>query len=925
MNRILKAIFSVLLLLPAVWFVSCQVDRIEVPASEEYNREFIKKFGVPDNNISWNSATTVTVSVDPSLLGKASKLNIYTAWPGNPDCHILASWDVTSGDEFRFDCPVDMQAAYVNILDSESHSLFASYVAINDGSMKVGERAASRAGIVTPVPYHFDLTSNKSLGTIPVDKDYNKDFWAAFKSNSGENIVKVPEAWVPNYGEYIPLSLYLNDQLVDSENGCALVDWQQQIRLRQGTLPSDVTSNSRVMLRIKYSALENDSDFAGAKETYSTLKMDYIKPDTSWDDYMEFKNLKGNEGFIEQALSVSQVEILKNNEVVIHGNCVRIYSIEFKEIEPETIVNIADVFNLYGFTSSPQSTFDGFKNSYLRPNNTYDEVGYSCADLVGLIGKKNGKFSEEIDENNKCNLEKFSDLFNKEEGVTYIVREDNTEVSLDYFFGCASTFNCFGYFYCTDEEAKLPEAERVELLLKKPKFVLIYSANQGTNMLLQENEGEPWKYDTKFETADIVPSGPNEGKDQGDNWTHCTRFTKFVENAENGDYVDKFAPRFRSANYRLVYYSPEQIENGRLKPGAMGTYKFPKGTHIGFFIINGGRYALDRNGTTAARITNRHISFSRPYLNKYIANTIHGGHSHAKGEGNNSKVINGNGEEEPWTAFVTYEWNGQLMMGVEDYFAENHGIYEGGDHDMNDLLFRVNGEFEREREELNEDPVKRQAWVIACEDLGGTFDYDFNDVVFGVTHVGGEEIATVTALASGGTLPVYLWSKYPQVDAKGNPVEGSGDGVLCSPGSNNGEFHSWWGGSRPSSSHINASSWGGPGATVYIKVPADFSIAPNDTHYKPGEGDDNMGGFKVLVRKPGENENTVITAPNKDASFVAPQMFLVPNSWYWPTETQAIDGVYPGFVPWSSRWWNNRSGQNADRVIKHNWMPVYDK
>lgn len=912
-----------MLLLPAVWFVSCQVDRIEVPASEEYNREFIKKFGVPDNNISWNSATTVTVSVDPSLLGKASKLNIYTAWPGNPDCHILASWDVTSGDEFRFDCPVDMQAAYVNILDSESHSLFASYVAINDGSMKVGERAASRAGIVTPVPCHFDLTSNKSLGTIPADKDYNKDFWEKFISNDGKKIVKTPEEWVPKYSDYTNIVLFDKDgNQIDAEVGYPIKGWG--VTAVKVKFPKDIDSN-RVRLRIKYSGeTGDDPDFAEEGNDYHQINVAYDPG--SWVNLEKGIDMSGT-GIREVTISA---EWSKEYDYILYGYCVRIYSVEFKEEEPLVdsngpVVDIADVFNLYGFTSSPQSTFDGFKNSYLRPNNTYDEVGYSCADLVGLIGKKKGKFSEEIDENNRCNLEKYSTLFNKEDGVTYIVREDNTEVSIDYFFGCASTFNCFGYFYCTDEEAKLPETERVELLLKKPKFVLIYSANQGTNMLLQENEGGPWVYDTDFETADIVPSGPNEGKDQGDNWTHCTRFTKFVENAENGDYVDKFAPRFRSANYRLVYYSPEQIENGRLKPGATGTYKFPKGTHIGFFIINGGRYALDRNGTTAARITNRHISFSRPYLNKYIANTIHGGHSHAKGEGNNSKVINGNGEEEPWTAFVTYEWNGQLMMGVEDYFAENHGIYEGGDHDMNDLLFRVNGEFEREREELNDDPVKRQAWVIACEDLGGTFDYDFNDVVFGVTHVGGEEIATVTALASGGTLPVYLWSKYPQVDADGNPVEGIGDGVLCPPGSNNGEFHSWWGGSRPSSSHINASSWGGPGATVYIKVPTDFSIAPNDTHYKPGEGDDNMGGFKVLVRKPGENENTVITAPNKDASFVAPQMFLVPNSWYWPTETQAIDGVYPGFVPWSSRWWNNRSGQNADRVIKHNWMPVYDK
>ena len=51
-------------------------------------------------------------------------------------------------------------------------------------------------------------------------------------------------------------------------------------------------------------------------------------------------------------------------------------------------------------------------------------------------------------------------------------------------------------------------------------------------------------------------------------------------------------------------------------------------------------------------------------------------------------------------------------------------------------------------------------WVVAAEDLGTTDDFDFNDVVFGVSNykedADGKATVDVRALASGGTLPVYL-------------------------------------------------------------------------------------------------------------------------------------------------------------------------
>ena len=48
------------------------------------------------------------------------------------------------------------------------------------------------------------------------------------------------------------------------------------------------------------------------------------------------------------------------------------------------------------------------------------------------------------------------------------------------------------------------------------------------------------------------------------------------------------------------------------------------------------------------------------------------------------------------------------------------------------------------------------SWTMAYEDLGGTFDYDFNDVVFRVSHVSGDNYAMIYPKGAGGTLPETL-------------------------------------------------------------------------------------------------------------------------------------------------------------------------
>lgn len=151
-------------------------------------------------------------------------------------------------------------------------------------------------------------------------------------------------------------------------------------------------------------------------------------------------------------------------------------------------------------------------------------------------------------------------------------------------------------------------------------------------------------------------------------------------------------------------------------------------------------------------------------------------------------------------------------------------------------------------------------FILACEDLGSTDDYDFNDVVFGVSHVAGEAKATVTALAAGGTLA----------------------STISYNGQNIGEIHSLLG-SQSTTSMINTTSITATGTPVEITVPSNWSFVES---YKY---------FKIAVE---DGENTVeVSAPTKGS---APQMIIVPAAWEWPIERTKIEDAYPGFINWNA-------------------------
>lgn len=171
---------------------------------------------------------------------------------------------------------------------------------------------------------------------------------------------------------------------------------------------------------------------------------------------------------------------------------------------------------------------------------------------------------------------------------------------------------------------------------------------------------------------------------------------------------------------------------------------------------------------------------------------------------------------------------------------------------------------------------------VMCEDLGNTFDYDFNDVVFDVTYnmtqaeynayQSGDPVdATITIRAAGGTLPIFV-GKDPSNDAyEAHKIMG-------------------WSDSR---TPLNV---GGKTGSVGIYHITANSLDPDD--------------IKIYVINSGNYADKNGVAGANDAHLVqeskyvslnqsAPQKFACPNNVQWMKETEFIDTGYPYFRKWA--------------------------
>lgn len=301
--------------------------------------------------------------------------------------------------------------------------------------------------------------------------------------------------------------------------------------------------------------------------------------------------------------------------------------------------------------------------------------------------------------------------------------------------------------------------------------------------------------------------------------------------------------------YKLAFFGENHDQTA--------TYNFPAGYHIIFFVapFSGDQYTIGN------------FNYSLPELNARI------NHLDWNTDCPTYDAERGAIKATAWT------YNGYTFLGFED---------GGGDEDLNDIVFWVEGEYKEDQTIIDvpsttKKNTESQSWILACEDLGDTEDYDFNDIVLEVKRV--DEYTTTyegdvlvskeysgsklvaRCLAAGGTLPAYIYY----------------NDVLI------GESHEMIG-AQSTTQMVNTQG-------LTNKNPKEYTIATSVE--QSWSIVDNIGNFKIIVeQEEGSDANSVIiTGPETGT---APQIIVVPGEWEWPTERTRIEDAYPAFINWNS-------------------------
>lgn len=386
--------------------------------------------------------------------------------------------------------------------------------------------------------------------------------------------------------------------------------------------------------------------------------------------------------------------------------------------------------------------------------------------------------------------------------VTFWVAEEG-EVELDIMWRGTQYNDFFGYYYYPENTTMTAE----ELWSNTNKYILIdaegHKIEQVSSLTQRRDKNSSGEFGDWYDIDGMA----------------CANVTDWAP-AETG---------LRGTKLKLVYYGDNPATP------TSGTYTFPKGTKLGFFICHKG---------SEDEVSGDRFFFSDCVLNYQLRYRKHWG----------DEDLDTN---RPFAAKFNYD--GRTYVGFAD---------ESGDCDLNDLVYIIKN-VNPPAADITPDDIttaKSASWHIACEDLGGTFDYDFNDVVFKVQHVGGDDYAIITPVAVGGTLEttatfcgVEMGNTHGLIGETPGTAYGAGNGTP----------------------EINKRKV----VATRVSVATDFSMTKE---------------FANFTLATGGKTHTVISGEQYGDQYKAPQVILVPGTWQWPTENTDIRVAYPKFAQWVS-------------------------
>lgn len=199
---------------------------------------------------------------------------------------------------------------------------------------------------------------------------------------------------------------------------------------------------------------------------------------------------------------------------------------------------------------------------------------------------------------------------------------------------------------------------------------------------------------------------------------------------------------------------------------------------------------------------------------------------------------------------------GMGLVGSAPFLIVPDGYYDEEHNDISQADCVGHGNIPAEFEDIFDTSIE---WVVAFEDLGATGDYDFNDVVIGISHDQENNKIIVTPLAAGGTMHAEIFYN----------------------SENLGEIHKLLG-NDATNVPINVNNRGNNGTVKTINVES-FSITED---WK-----------KFSIRVNGKSETRYEITPNQEAGDV-PQAICMPAPWFWAKEGINIHDAYIQFGGW---------------------------
>lgn len=443
----------------------------------------------------------------------------------------------------------------------------------------------------------------------------------------------------------------------------------------------------------------------------------------------------------------------------------------------------------------------------------------------------------------------------------------NGEIAVPFIYGATQIQDQFGYVYYKDGQDPLTQ----------PHYILMKDGRPQSNIYF-----DGWT------------------TENGGTAVECMQLSGWSNNPQL--YKGKNAEVY-GTEYKLSFFGDDHS-------WTEGSYYFPAGYHIVFFICPGALEGMNTETGVCESYRIDDFNYSDPDLNLRIQHYNANGTT-PRASSSASAARRAAAEEGAVTPYpegtvdpnagarkaTAWVYNGQVYMGFED---------GGHDEDLNDIVFWVEGEYVTgdliESYDLKNSTTL--SWIFACEDLGGDFDYDFNDVVWEVSQdvtvttqkqtVNGNVTTTgisyafadikVSLLANGGTLPVSLLYDGTPVSANGKTeLHEILSGQTINTETN---LYKAVNALAKKDGQLIDANMEGKDPVVVLTIPSNNEIIDINTI---------TAKFKIQATG-NDGTSYFVTAPEKTNS--APQIIVLPGEWEWPTEHTSIETAYPDFKEW---------------------------